>query len=199
MVGRCTIACIKRKRVGGAGAGSGVRENIEPEGVGTGLEQSIWSSIDLIKNLCQSNGEPSNTLGDRVIKKKSEFLKDHSDHKLEQKLNRVAWLYNWHGGGGEKANNPRGWQTCFRTSLGALGVFSYLVAWKKMGQDEEVIEGRGLSSRGNEFGANLVPKGTSGCRWGKTTADSGKTQNSSINQAGGEIPKDWIITSRRCL
>ena len=73
-------------------------------------------------------------------------------------------LLNTVGGGGEKANNPRGWQTCFRTSLGVLGVFSNLVAWKKRGQDEEVIKGRGLSSRGNEFGANLVPKGTSGCR-----------------------------------
>lgn len=34
VVGRCTIACIKRKRVGGAGAGSGVRENTEPDGGG---------------------------------------------------------------------------------------------------------------------------------------------------------------------
>lgn len=32
VVGRCTTACIKRKRVGGAGAGSGVRENTEPDG-----------------------------------------------------------------------------------------------------------------------------------------------------------------------
>lgn len=41
-----------------------------PMGVETGLEQSVWSSTDLVKNLCQSNGEPSNTLGDGVIKKK---------------------------------------------------------------------------------------------------------------------------------
>ena len=34
VVGRCTIACIKRKRAGGAGAGSEVRENIEPDGGG---------------------------------------------------------------------------------------------------------------------------------------------------------------------
>ena len=34
VVGRCTIACIKRKRVGGAGVGSGVRENVEPDGGG---------------------------------------------------------------------------------------------------------------------------------------------------------------------
>ena len=123
------------------------------------------------------------------LKKKSEFLKDHSDHELEQKLNRVAWLYNWHGGGGEKANNPRGWQTCFRTSLGVLGDFSDLVAWKKTAQDEEVIEGRGLSSRGNEFGANLMPKGTSGCRWGNTTADSGKTQRIAPSTKQEKSPK----------
>jgi hypothetical protein len=73
--------------------------------------------------------------------------------------------------------------------LGVLGDFSDLVAWKKTAQDEEVIEGRGLSSRGNEFGAKMMPKGTSGCRRGNTTADSGKTQRIAPSTKQEKSPK----------